>query len=256
MKTEIIYSRNRKEDIDRALEEIAAFRRQYASVLTVTDGRRGEALCGGLMICGAVTGLVLDSLITLPLLHLGIFFLGHSFAAKKSIASWIRENMIRKRCAGLIESDATLEGLVKDLEELGAYVEISNVMQECYERYQGKMDVRVDERRDDNGESCHVLSIITDGYSDDIGKSGRVKIPGMTRSFPISPEAFQKIFRRGVIDFSWLDGQLSTCAQRMRALREEIGAFGAGAQKALPMKETPDAVEFRDIGDNPRDILD
>ena len=207
MKTELIYSNNRAEDIDRALEEIARFRSQYAYLVRERKGR-------------------------------------------------LRRLLAERRYGSLMAADADLAKLVEELTELRGLVEISNVIRDTFERYHGSMDIKVQERHGAEKQVYYELFVITDGYSDDVGKSGSVRIPGMQRSFTLSREALDKSFRRGVIDFSWLDGALYNCARRAASLRQDLRICGSEEPKALPMKKELPAVDFQDSGDNPGDILE
>ncbi|MBR3525862.1 MAG: hypothetical protein IKO11_08435, partial [Lachnospiraceae bacterium] len=162
MKTELIYSRNKSGDIEKAVENIDRFRRQY-----------------------------------LPLLESG-----------RGLFAPLRRRIIRRRYAQLITGDNELQLQLEALKEIQRYVEISNLIQDCVLRYHGAVDIRVKEEGREADEACYELSVVTEGYLDDLGSGGSVKIPGIRRSFKLSRHAMEKTFRRGVIDFSWLDDEL------------------------------------------------
>ncbi len=175
---------------------------------------------------------------------------------KRGIFYSLRRSVISHRYPGLLETDESLQELVSQLEEIKNYVEASNVLQETYERYHGSLDIKVDSKHAKDKTPYYVLSIITDGYSDDIGSSGRVKIPGMRRSFNFSQEAMDRTFRRGVIDFSWLDGELCENGRRINDLCGDMNFFGSAAQKRLPLNEQSMQTAFENSGFNRHDILE
>ena len=209
MKTELIYSRNKSGDIEKAVENIDRFRRQY-----------------------------------LPLLESG-----------RGLFAPLRRRIIRRRYAQLITGDNELQLQLEALKEIQRYVEISNLIQDCVLRYHGAVDIRVKEEGREADEACYELSVVTEGYLDDLGSGGSVKIPGIRRSFKLSRHAMEKTFRRGVIDFSWLDDELIDCAQRTAAMCSGMRGYGMNVSGALPMKEDLPQASFDPGGENPRNII-
>ena len=210
MKTELIYSRNKSGDIEKAIENIDRFRRQY-----------------------------------LPLLESG-----------KGLFAPIRRKIIRRRYAALIEEDKELQTQLAELEEIRKYIEISNLVQDSFLRYHGSIDIRVKEEKAEAGDAGFEMTLITEGYSDDLGSSGSIKIPGIRRNFKLSQRAMEKTFRRGAIDFSWLDDELIESAQKTADLCNGMRGFDTAAQKALPLREDLRKQPFDLSGENPRDILE
>ena len=210
MKTELIYSRNKSGDIEKAIENIDRFRRQY-----------------------------------LPLLESG-----------KGLFAPIRRKIIRRRYAALIEEDKELQTQLAELEEIRKYIEISNLVQDSFLRYHGSIDIRVKEEKAEAGDAGFEMTLITEGYSDDLGSSGSIKIPGIRRNFKLSQRAMEKTFRRGAIDFSWLDDELIEIAQKTADLCNGMRGFDTAAQKALPLREDLRKQPFDLSGENPRDILE
>lgn len=213
MQTELIYSKNRCEDIDAALEQIAAFRQGYRFMIETRTGHG--------------TGLF-----RVLLNRLRIALSPHGFSE-------------------LQESDRALEASENELKQLRDLVEISNVLQDTYQKYRGKLDIRVK----DKGKKGYLLTILTLAYSDTLPGGGLIRIPQMKKEFYITANDVANIFRRGVVDFSWLDGMLALQAQALSSVTESFARQSA-AQKALPMKQYLPAPEFEDAGDNPVDILD
>ena len=209
MKTELIYSRNKSDDIEKAIENIDRFRRQY-----------------------------------LPLLDSG-----------KGIFAPIRRRIIRRRFALLIAEDAELQAQLEKLKGIQRYVEISNLVQDSVLRYHGSVDIRVKEDSSEAEEQFYEMTLVTEGYSDDLGSSGSVKIPGIRRSFKLTQHAMEKTFRRGVIDFSWLDDELIDCAGRTAAMCNGMQGFGTNVSGGLPQKEDLEQAAFDTSGENPRDII-
>ncbi len=211
MKTELIYSRNDHEAIQAAVEEIQAFRRAYLPVIRPSFGDGS----------GPVRVIYNRLLLTL--------FPG--------------------RFKSLQDSDNALSSLQDQLSELGKLVQISNLMQSTYAKYNGKMDIRVKP----DGKNRFKLSVTTGGYSDDIGHSGSVRIPPINRDFRLSSKAIDKCFARGVIDFSWIDDELNAISKDISGLQASMVSEGVRsmmprAPLSLPM--------FNDRGDNPKDILE
>ena len=210
MKTELIYSRNKSDDIEKAIENIDRFRRQY-----------------------------------LPLLESG-----------KGLFAPIRRRIIRRRYAMLMAEDQELQLQLEQLKEIQGYVAISNLVQDSVLRYHGSIDIRVKEENSDAEDACYEMTVVTEGYSDDLGSSGSVKIPGIRRSFRLSRHAMEKTFRRGVIDFSWLDDELMDCAQRTAAMCNGMQGSAQNTSGGLPLKEDLEQASFDTSGENPRDIIE
>ncbi|MBR5421992.1 MAG: hypothetical protein IK115_12680 [Lachnospiraceae bacterium] len=179
MKTELIYSKCRSTDIERAIEEIDRFRQRYSGMLECRPG------------------------------------LFASFRRRK----------IQQRFAPLIETDKMLKVFQEELEQIRKYVEISNVIQDISERYQGSIDIKVDRKPSSDETPSYELCVITDGYSDDIGDSGSVRLPGMRRCYTLTQDVMDRTFSRGRIDFSWLDGALYDNAQKVSALCGDINTY-------------------------------
>ncbi len=257
MKTELIYSKNKSEDIDKAITEIEHFRSQYTPMLKHSDNRFWDYMLSGLLMCLGFLSLRLH---ILPLIYIfmptGIISLLYSIFSTRGIFGPMRERMMLHENAALISEDKELKALVDELKEIKNYVEISNILQETYARYNGSLDIKVDEKHNSDGSTYYEMNIVTQGYSDDLGKSGSIRIPGINRTFKLSRAAMDKTFSRGVIDFSWLDGNLFDCAQRAADIHEGMNSFGLTNQKKLPLKEDLPRAEFLNSGDNPRDILD
>ncbi len=257
MKTELIYSKNKSEDIENALTEIERFRSQYSTLLESSDNRFWDYMLSGLLMCAGFLSLRLH---ILPLIYIfmpaGIISLLYSIFSTRGIIGPIRERMARSENTVLIEKDNELKALVDELKEIKNYVEISNILQETYARYNGSLDIKVDEKHNTDGTAYYEMNIVTQGYSDDLGKSGSIRIPGINRTFKLTRTAMDKIFSRGVIDFSWLDGDLFGCAQKAADIHEGMTVFSINNRKKLPMKDEMPTAEFQNSGDNPRDILD
>ena len=199
MKTELIYSRNKSDDIEKAIENIDRFRRQYLPLL---EGGRG-------------------------------------------LFAPLRRRIIRRRFAQLISGDQELQQQLESLKEI----------QDSVLRYHGAVDIRVKEEASEADDACYELNVVTEGYMDDLGSGGSVKIPGIRRSFKLSRHAMEKTFRRGVIDFSWLDDELIDCAQRTAAMCNGMRGFEMNVSGGLPMKEDLPPASFDPGGENPRDII-
>ncbi|MCR4642707.1 MAG: hypothetical protein K5697_11865 [Lachnospiraceae bacterium] len=209
MKTELIYSRNKSDDIEKAIENIDRFRRQYLPLL---EGGRG-------------------------------------------LFAPLRRRIIRRRYAQLISGDQELQLQLESLKEIQRYVEISNLIQDSVLRYHGAVDIRVKEEASEADDACYELNVVTEGYMDDLGSGGSVKIPGIRRSFKLTRHAMEKTFRRGVIDFSWLDDELIDCAQRTAAMCNGMRGFEVKVSGGLPMKEDLPPASFDPGGENPHDII-
>lgn len=257
MKTELIYSKNKSEDIEKALTEIERFRAQYSTLLEGSDSRFWDYMLSGLLMCIGFLSLRLH---ILPLIYIfmpaGFISLLYSIFSTRGIFGPMRERMIRHENATLISKDNELKALVDELNEIKSYVEISNILQETYARYKGSLDIKVDEKHNSDGTTYYEMNIVTQGYSDDLGPGGSIRIPGINRTFKLSRAAMDKTFSRGVIDFSWLDGDLFECAQKAADIHENMDYFSLNKQKKLPLKEDLPRAEFYNSGDNPRDILD
>jgi len=257
MKTELIYSKNKSEDIENAITEIERFRSQYSTLLENSDNRFWDYMLSGLLMCVGFLSLRLH---ILPLIYIfmpaGVISLLYSIFSTRGIIGPMRERMMRRENAMLIAEDDELKALLEELKEIKNYVEISNILQETYARYNGSLDIKVDEKHNSDGSTYFEMNIVTQGYSDDLGKSGSIRIPGINRSFKISRTAMDKIFSRGVIDFSWLDGDLFDCAQKAADIHDGMTILGLNNRKRLPMKDEMPRAEFQNSGDNPRDILD
>ncbi|MBP5607309.1 MAG: hypothetical protein J6X66_03455 [Lachnospiraceae bacterium] len=257
MKTELIYSKNKSEDIENAITEIENFRSQYSSMLESSDYRFWDYMISGLLLCAGFLSLRLH---ILPLIYIfmptGIISLLYSIFSTHGITGPIRARMARNENAALIEKDNELKSLLDELKEIKDYVEISNILQETYARYNGSLDIKVDEKHNTDGTTYFEMNIVTQGYSDDLGKSGSIRIPGINRTFRLTRAALDKTFSRGVIDFSWLDGDLFGCARKAADIHEGMTILGLNNRKRLPMKDEMPKAEFLNSGDNPRDILD
>ena len=211
MKTELIYSRNHYEDIRLAIDEIQAFRQAY---LPLTDPNPGNSA--------------------------GIFSM---------LMNRLRLLVFPMRFRGLQETDDTLKALCDKLTQLAELVQISDLMQTTYARYNGKMDVRVKS----SGKHKYKLIVSTGGYSDDIGNSGSVRIPPIKREFMLDEDSVDRVFSRGVIDFSWIDGELNGLCCEIRSLQSRI----ASSHMPLTYSPAPPALPvFDDSGESPRDILE
>ena len=256
MKTELIYSKNKSEDIENAIVEIDRFRAQYVSMFESGDYRFLDVFISGLIICLGFLGLRLHIFPLYIYLFGGVFMFFYSLMSKRGIIGAMRRNALKNEYAVLIQKDKELQALIEELNEIKNYVEISNILQETYARYHGSLDIKVDEKHNPSGTTYFEMSIVTHGYSDDLGKSGSIKIPGINRTFKLTPAAMDKIFSRGIIDFSWLDGNLFECARKASDLNADMSAFAPRGQKRLPMKDDLPKAEFQNSGDNPRDILD
>lgn len=213
MKTELIYSKNRYEDIDHALSQITAFRSRYRFMI---ETRTGQG-----------TGLFRVLLNRLRMVFQPADYMELSAA------------------------DQSLEASEKELQNLRDLVEISNALQDAYQKCGGKLDLRVK----DKGKKGYQITITTAAYSDTLPGGGLVKVPQTKKEFYITEASMEKIFRRGVVDFSWLDGQLAAQTQELASVAESF-ATQPVSQKALPMKSNIPHPEFADMGDNPIDILD
>ena len=213
MKTELIYSKNRFEEIDTALKQIEAFRAGYRDMIETRTG------------CGV-----------------GLF---------RVLLNRLRISLKPSNFRALQDSDRTLEETVAKLESLRDLVEISNTLQDTYQKYNGKIDLRIK----DKGKKGYLLTIGTSGYSDTLPGGGVIRIPAMQKEYYISANVIDKTFRRGIVDFSWLDGELSTQARSLSSVTDCLTALPT-AQKSLPMQRSLPAPVFEDAGDNPIDILD
>ncbi len=211
MKTELIYSRNSYEDIKLAIDEIQSFRQAY---LPVIDPQPGN---------------------------------GQSFFTV--LAGRLQLLFFPMRFRNLQDADDDLKKLCNELEELAELVQISNLMQQTYAKYNGKMDVRVKA----SGKHDFKLTLSTGGYSDDIGLSGSVRIPPIKREFILKAEAVDKCFSRGIIDFSWIDARLNEVCGNISRLQNSmpINRMPAAYTPAVPA--LPD---FKASGESPRDILE
>ena len=213
MKTELIYSKNRYEDIDHAIGQINAFRSRYRFLI---ETRFGQGT--------------------------GLF---------RVLGNRLRMLLQPAGYSDLSESDRALEASQKELQDLRDLVEISNVLQDTYQKCGGKLDLRVKEK--ENKE--YQVTILTQAYSDTLPGGGLITVPQMKKEYRITADAMEKIFRRGVVDFSWVDGCLSSQAQDLSSLSDTLFLLPA-AQKMLPVKEALSAPDFEAPGDNPVDILD
>ena len=257
MKTELIYSKNKSEDIENAITEIERFRTQYTPMLENGDYRFLDMFISGLsMFIGILGGVRLHIIPLSFFLFAGIIMLLYSLMSKHGMIGTLQRNSVKNNYAALIQKDNELKELIEELREIQNYVEISNTLQETYARYQGSIDIKVEEKHNPSGSTYFEMSIVTHGYSDDLGKSGSIKVPGINRTFRLTPAAMDKIFSRGIIDFSWLDGDLYGCAQKAADINQDMTLFGLNSRKKLPMKEDLPKAEFQNSGDNPRDILD
>ena len=211
MRTELIYSRNRYEDIKYAIDEIQSFRNAYMPLIKPgTD--QGQGVLGVL-------------------------------------ACKFRLLLFPGRYKPMMASDVTLDSLCKKLEELAEIVSVSNLIQTTYAKYRGKMDVRVKPC----GEGHYTLTVSTDGYSDDIGTGGSVRIPAIKREFHLSSDAVDKSFSRGVIDFSWVDSELNYLCGNIHDITSSMHGLGMRASHYNPLPALP---VFDDTGDKKRDILE
>ena len=256
MKTELIYSKNKYEDIENAIVEIDRFRAQYVSMFESGDYRFLDVFISGLIVCLGFLGIRLHILPLYVFLFGGVLMFFYSLMSKRGIIGAIRQNAIKNEMGALMQKDKELKDLIEELNEIKNYVEISNVLQETYARYHGSLDIKVEEKHNPSGATYFEMSIVTHGYSDDLGKSGSIKIPGRNRTIKLTPTAMDKIFSRGIIDFSWLDGNLYDCAQKASDLHADMSAFAPKGQKRLPLKDDLPKAEFQKSGNNPRDILD
>ena len=211
MRTELIYSRNRYEDIRLAIDEIQSFRNAY---LPVIDPRPDDGQ--------------------------GLF---------SAFANRLRLLLFPMRFRNLQDSDIALSKMCEQLEELADLVQVSNLMQTTYEKYNGKMDVRVKP----SGKSHFTLTVSTSGYSDDIGISGSVRIPAIKREFRLTSEAVDKSFSRGTIDFSWVDGELNSICRNISSIQSAISKPGMPVAYAPTLPALP---VFDDTGDKKTDILE
>ena len=256
MKTELIYSKNKTEDIENALTEIDRFRSSYSSMLEHSDNRFWDFFVSGILVCIGFLGLRLHITPVYLFFIAGVIMFAGSCFSKRGIIASLTDHKLQKNYATLIQKDNELQALIAELKEIRDYVEISNVLQDTYARYHGSLDIKVDEKHNPDGTSYYEMNIVTQGYSDDLGRSGSIRVPGINRTFKLSRAAMDKTFSRGIIDFSWLDGNLFECARKAADIHEDMNAFNMAGQKKLPMKEDLPKAEFQNSGDNPRDILD
>lgn len=211
MRTELIYSRNNYEDIKLAIDEIQSFRQAYLPVIDPMPGN-GQSIFS-------------------------------VFAARLQLL------FFPMRFRNLQDSDDTLKDLCKKLEDLAELVQISNLMQSTYAKYNGKMDVRVKAA----GKHDFKLTLSTGGYSDDIGSSGSVRIPPIKREFTLSAGSVDKCFSRGMIDFSWIDAELNEVCGNISKLQNSMHLHN------MPVAynpEVPALPDFNVSGESPRDILE
>ena len=211
MRTELIYSRNRYEDIKYAIDEIHSFRNAYLPLIN-PDADNG---LGPLNI----------------------------------LACKFRLFLFPRRYKPMMASDVTLDTLSKKLEELAEIVSVSNLIETTYAKYRGKMDVRVKS----SGEDHYTLTVSTDGYSDDIGTGGSVRIPAIKRDFALTSKAVDKTFSRGVIDFSWVDSELNSLCGNIHDVTSSMQGAGMRASHYNPLPALP---VFDDRGDKKMDILE
>ncbi len=211
MRTELIYSRNSYEDIKLAIDEIQSFRQAYLPVIDPASDPK-----------------------------LGLFSI---------LAGKLKLMLFPMRFRGLMDSDENLKALCVRLEELAELVQISNLMQSTYAKYNGKMDVRVKP----SGKHDYKLTLSTGGYSDDIGSGGSVRIPPIKREFILKEASVDKSFSRGIIDFSWIDGELDETCRNISRLQNSMPV------SRIPLAYTPEVPalpEFKTEGISPRDILE
>ncbi|MBR1471383.1 MAG: hypothetical protein IJ600_07055 [Lachnospiraceae bacterium] len=214
MKTELIYSKNRHADLDRALEQIALFRQQYRYGI---ETRRG-----------------------------------FGFSSPVLLRNRLRLKLLPGRYGALAAADMQLEKLCEELQQVRELVFLSNTLQELYGKYRGRIDLKL---KNKNKKGC-LLLISTDGYSDDLGSGGSVRVPAMQREFALSHEDADRIFRPGAVDFSWLDGELSEIERKADTLHAGLLQNIFSTQKALPLHQDLPPFSFETPGDNPGDILD
>ena len=211
MRTELIYSRNKYEDIKLAIDEIESFRKTY---LPVIDPKPDDG-----------TGLL-------------------SFFANR-----LRLLVFPMRFRNLQDTDISLSKMCDQLKELAGLVQISNLMQNTYAKYNGKMDVRVKP----SGKEHFKLTVSTDGYSDDIGTGGSVRIPAIKREFLLTTATVDKSFSRGIIDFSWVDGELNALCRNVSMVQ---AAFGKTGMPVAYKPELPALPVFDDSSDTSKDYLE
>lgn len=210
MRTELIYSRNRYEDIKYAIDEIQSFRNAYMPLID-PDADNG-------------------------------------LGTLNTLACKLRLLLYPRRYKPMMASDAALSGMCKKLEELAEIVSVSNLIESTYIKYNGKMDVHVKQAEDH-----FTLTVSTSGYSDDIGSGGSVRIPAIKREFLLTPEAVERSFSRGLIDFSWVDSELNHVCRNIDELSASMHNMGMRASHYNPLPALP---VFDDKGDKKRDILE
>ena len=101
MKTELIYSKNRCEDIENAIVEIDRFRAQYVSMFESGDYRFLDVFISGLLVCLGFLGIRLHILPLYIFLFVGVLMFFYSLMSKRGIIGVIRrseERRVGKEC--------------------------------------------------------------------------------------------------------------------------------------------------------------
>ena len=96
MKTELIYSKNKTEDIENALTEIDRFRSSYSSMLEHSDNRFWDFFVSGILVCIGFLGLRLHITPVYLFFIAGVIMFAGSCFSKRGIIASLTDHKIQK----------------------------------------------------------------------------------------------------------------------------------------------------------------